>query len=68
MLFTLADRWGEPDPRKIGDLPANILTYWEAYFDLLASDGDTPPPSPAAEPPAKVDDEFADVLRILGNG
>lgn len=32
MIFQLADRWGEPDPRKIAQLPANILTHWQAFF------------------------------------
>jgi len=66
----LADRWGEPDPRKIGDLPANILTHWEAYFNLLKADAGTPPspqPPPAVEP-SEGDQQFADCLRILGNG
>ncbi|MEX9688391.1 MULTISPECIES: hypothetical protein [unclassified Providencia] len=28
----MADRWGEPDPRKIAQLPANIITHWQAFF------------------------------------
>lgn len=31
-IFQLADRWGEPDPRKIAALPAEIITYWQAFF------------------------------------
>jgi len=69
-IFTLADRWGEPDPRKIADLPANIITYWEAYFDLMSKHGETPPdPVPQAEsPPSPEDEDFAACFRILGNG
>ena len=66
----LADRWGEKDPRKIAALPANILTYWQAYFDQLRTDGESPPadkPTPAAAP-NEGDQQFADCLRILGNG
>ena len=33
-MFQLADRWGEADPRKIAALPADILTYWQAFFSL----------------------------------
>ncbi|HCC10155.1 MAG TPA: hypothetical protein DEQ39_04700 [Atlantibacter hermannii] len=66
----MADRWGEPDPRKLGDLPANILTHWEAYFDLLSEAASEPPKpqTPAAPEPVQGDQEFADCLRILGNG
>lgn len=71
MLFTLADRWGEPDPRKLADLPANIITHWEAFFGLLEDAA----ASPAAEtsPPNTAlavdsNQQFADCLRILGNG
>ena len=34
LIFQLADRWGESDPRKIAALPAQILNYWRAYFKL----------------------------------
>lgn len=69
MLFTLADRWGEADPRKLGDLPANIITYWEAYFGLLSEAAEVPPkPQPQAAPEPAQDQGFADCLRILGNG
>lgn len=67
----LADRWGEPDPRKLGDLPANILTHWEAYFNLLKTEtaGEPPPSSPQpAVAPSEGAQQFADCLRILGNG
>jgi len=69
LLFTLADRWGEPDPRKLAALPANIITHWQAYFDLLRQESESPdePPTPAAAP-TEGDDQFADCLRILGNG
>lgn len=71
MLFTLADRWGEPDPRKLADLPANIITHWEAYFGLLeeaaASSAEAPPP-PKTAPANDASQQFADCLRILGNG
>ncbi|NYA15762.1 hypothetical protein [Serratia fonticola] len=66
-IFSMADHFGEPDPRKIAALPADILTHWQAYLDLKNSR-----PSPAAAqktPREKTDDElFADHLRILGHG
>ena len=70
MLFTLADRWGEPDPRKLADLPANIITYWEAYFGLLEEAVASPAEAPPPEKPAIAADsqQFADCMRILGNG
>ncbi|WP_119711445.1 hypothetical protein [Arsenophonus endosymbiont of Aleurodicus floccissimus] len=33
-LFQLADRWGEPDPRKIAALPNEILTHLQVFFLL----------------------------------
>lgn len=70
MLFTLADRWGEPDPRKLADLPANIITYWEAYFGLLEEAAAEPVAAPPPEKTAIPADsqQFADCMRILGNG
>lgn len=70
MLFTLADRWGEPDPRKIADLPANILTYWQAYLDLLEqrNEGITAEKTTSAAAHHHGEQQYADCLRILGNG
>lgn len=67
----LADRWGEKDPRKIAELPANILTHWQAYFGLLKTEAETPapvnsPPGTAAQ--SESDQQFADCFRILGHG
>lgn len=70
LMFTLADRWGEPDPRKLAALPANILTYWQAYFDLLQEKGGSPPAETTTPAAALTegDQQFADCLRILGHG
>ena len=71
MIFMLSDRWGEPDPRKIAELPAYILTHWEAYFSLLEKEAgiNTPPKDPAPTLQAAMPDNgFADCFRILGNG
>ncbi|PXM39846.1 hypothetical protein DMT39_18885 [Klebsiella variicola] len=70
-LFALADRWGEPDPTKLAAMPANILTYWEAYFALLKEEGKPPlaaPQSSAAPSAVARDDDFENCLRVLGNG
>ncbi|HAV1611701.1 TPA: hypothetical protein JG869_003356 [Enterobacter hormaechei subsp. steigerwaltii] len=67
----LADRWGEKDPRKIAALPANILTYWQAYFDLLKTEAETPEPVnslPVTAAQSESEQQFADCFRILGNG
>ncbi|TBM28218.1 hypothetical protein EYY85_08815 [Hafnia paralvei] len=70
MIFTLADRWGEPDPRKIAALPASILQHWRAFFAL---DDPAPPKKPhtETEPPlpallkSDVEAQCADVMRKL---
>lgn len=67
LIFSLADRFGESDPRKIASLPAEILRYWEAWISLTNNAGEiTPsaPPAPVAR--AAVDKQCADVMRILG--
>ena len=67
----LADRWDEPDPRKIAELPANILTHWQAYFDLLRTEAETSAPvhsPPVTAAQSESDQQFADCFRILGNG
>lgn len=32
--YQLADRWGEPDPRKILSLPASVVMGWLAFLGL----------------------------------
>jgi len=70
-IFQLADRWGESDPRKIADLPVEILLHWRAYFikqGVLGSDDETPPSIPETEQlpiPSPVQDECAAVMRAL---
>ncbi|RJT50286.1 hypothetical protein CKQ54_23335 [Rahnella variigena] len=66
MVFSLAERFGESDPRKIANLPAEILLHWEAWFSLS---GNAEPPDPAAPVVATntpADRQCADVMRILG--
>lgn len=67
LIFSLADRFGESDPRKIASLPAEILRYWEAWIFLTNNEVEMTsgaPPAPA--PRAAVDQQCADVMRILG--
>ncbi|MBA5234752.1 hypothetical protein H2Y56_21975 [Pectobacterium aroidearum] len=71
--FELADRWGEPDPRKILELPADIFEHWLAFFSLKNSESDPEHPTvgkpSAAVAREKTDEElFADNMRIIGNG
>ncbi|MFW5407744.1 hypothetical protein B7L51_003825 [Pectobacterium brasiliense] len=71
--FELADRWGEPDPRKILDLPADIFQHWLAFFSLKNPESDPEHPAvhktPAAFVREKTDEElFADNMRIIGHG
>ena len=40
LVFQLADRWGESDPRKIAAMPAHILNHWRAYFKLQGMTAD----------------------------
>ncbi|KAA5961003.1 hypothetical protein F3I54_01325 [Pantoea sp. VH_18] len=67
LIFSLADRFGESDPRKIACLPAEILRYWEAWFSLTDPTCDITPAAPSA-PPSRtpVDKQCADIMRILG--
>jgi hypothetical protein len=66
-IFAMADHFGEPDPRKIAELPAEILTYWQGYLDIKNNRSS---PVAAPQPPSeKTDDElFAKHKRILGHG
>lgn len=71
LIYSLADRLGEYDPRKIASLPAEILLYWQAWFSLtgnavtIPSDSPPVPPAVSRVSPA-VDQQCADVVRILG--
>lgn len=66
-IFAMADHFGEPDPRKIADLPADIVTHWQAYLDL--KNNRASPVIAQQTPREKTDDElFAEHLRILGHG
>lgn len=66
-IFSMADHFGEPDPRKIAELPADILMHWQAYLDL--KNGRSSPAATQQPLCEKTDDElFADHLRILGHG
>lgn len=73
--FDMADRWGEPDPRKILNLPADIFQHWQAYFSLKTPRTDSDDKLPASDNSLggagreKTDDElFMDNLRIIGHG
>ncbi|QIU87854.1 hypothetical protein [Yokenella regensburgei] len=68
-IFTLADRLGEPDPRKIASLPGNILLHWKAWLSLTGSPVEiTPSATPDISPkiPDNQAQQCADVMRILG--
>ncbi|PNK88850.1 hypothetical protein CEQ31_003620 [Serratia odorifera] len=72
LVFQLADRWGESDPRKIAALPAQILNHWRAYFKLqgITADAveDAAIPQPDQPSQKSIDAQCADVMRVLGNG
>lgn len=72
LIFQLADRWGESDPRKIAGLPAQILNHWRAYFKLqgITADADDEPVVHQPERLARsdVDAQCAAVMKVLGNG
>jgi hypothetical protein len=68
LIFQLADRWGEPDPRKIAQLPADIITHWQAFF----SHEPNPEPEQGEHPPitqtplpSSVEEQCNNVMRIL---
>ncbi|ERT11405.1 hypothetical protein [Photorhabdus temperata] len=67
LIFELADRWGEPDPRKIAALPANVLRHWQAFFMLNAQENDlgTEPVSVNCEVSDDITVQCNDVMRVL---
>lgn len=70
LIFSLADRLGESDPRKIANLPADILLYWQAWYSLTGNAVQViaDPPPDISEPKTNpvVSQQCADVMRILG--
>lgn len=65
--FSLAAHLGEYDPRKIANLPADILLHWQAWLSLTSNPIQTPAQEPPASPAVSVtDQQCADVMRILG--
>lgn len=69
MAFALADRLGEIDPRKIMDLPADILMHWQAFLNIQNEPAPEAPVRETPQPAEMTDDElFAAHRRILGNG
>lgn len=68
-VFSLADRLGESDPRKIASLPDEILLHWQAWLSLTGNAVDsTSAQSPVNTPQPATDTagQCADVMRILG--
>ncbi|MBA5808557.1 hypothetical protein F9883_11780 [Morganella morganii] len=65
-MFQLADRWGEPDPRKLAELPADIINHWRAFF-MLEEDaaGVNHGTGTAPAVPSDIDSQCKDVMRIL---
>jgi hypothetical protein len=62
----MADRFGEPDVRKIASLPAEIILHWQAWFALTGNATDGTPPDPSVSQPSPViDQQCADVMRML---
>jgi len=65
----LADRFGEPDIRKIMALPAPVIRHWEAFYSLVdkaSSDPAVPPPVTLSAPVSSdVDEQCAAVMRAL---
>lgn len=63
----MADHFGEPDIRKIASLPADIILHWQAWFSLTGNVAEILPTEPDVIQPAPVvDQQCADVMRILG--
>lgn len=69
-IFSLADRLGESDPRKIANLPANILLHWKAFYSLTGNTVETGTQAASGNAPQTSVDQSsrqcADVMRILG--
>ncbi|EAA8395289.1 hypothetical protein AB4D51_004569 [Salmonella enterica] len=68
-IFSLADRLGEADPRKIASLPADIILYWKAWHSLTGSTVKGVLPAGTVMADQISDDlsgQCADVMRILG--
>ncbi len=69
-IFTLSDRLGESDPRKIASLPADILLHWKAWLSLTGNTVEgTAPSMPVTAQQTGIDQssrQCADVMRILG--
>ncbi|EKT55513.1 hypothetical protein [Providencia sneebia] len=63
-MFQLADRWGEPDPRKIAQLPANILTYWQAFF-ISGNEEEPEFQSTTTQMQPDIEAQCNDVMRII---
>ncbi|OIX35857.1 hypothetical protein AXW38_09880 [Yersinia ruckeri] len=69
MIYQLAESLGEYDPRKIANLPAQVLLHWQAHFNLQVIPPLQPdslvvlPPETAV--PASVAAQCADVMRVL---
>ncbi|HBO25049.1 MAG TPA: hypothetical protein DD649_19505 [Providencia sp.] len=64
LIFQLADRWGEPDPRKIAQLPAEIITHWQAFFMPEHEEVSNIPQITSSVSP-DVEAQCNDVMRIL---
>lgn len=64
LAFSLADRWGEPDPRKILALPAPFLMMWQAFITML-NDRETASDGTSSEDRAPIDDECAAFMRVM---
>lgn len=71
-VFELADSLGESDPRKLLDLPADLLLHWQAYRGLKQDAiRESVPPVDAVPsyPAAECDpDDFSQCLRVIGYG
>lgn len=68
-IFCLADRLGEPDPRKIASLPDEILLHWQAWLSLTGNaveNNPVPTPKETLPPVTDMAGQCADVMRILG--
>lgn len=74
MLFfahQLAEELKEIDPYRVLSLPASTLLGWQAYFSLKAEQtgaADTSRDNPSAPeaPPSPVDQQCADIMKIIG--
>lgn len=57
-IFALADRFHQPDIRRIAQLPPAILTHWLAYLRISSAAPEADTELPSTLTPTMPDDTF----------